>query len=148
MSGKRLEPHFGQPHPTGERASHAQDLRPSGDVQGNYEATPDKVGGANGIYIDEVYFGRSRGGVYGNVISRQIGGWAVGLLIIGLLPGINNWGHGGGFLAGIALGWILGYQERHPEGLGQRLLAGVCALTTAAVLAWSAGFAIYYRLLG
>lgn len=95
-----------------------------------------------------VYFGRSRGGVYGNEIYRQIGGWAVGLLIIGLLPGINNWGHGGGFLAGIALGWLLGYQERRPEGLGQRLLAGVCALVTAGVLAWSAGFAITYRLLG
>jgi rhomboid protease GluP len=72
----------------------------------------------------------------------------VGLINIGLLPGNHTWGTGGGFLAGIALGWLLGYQERRPEGLGQRLLAGVCALATGGVLAWSAGFAITYRLLG
>ncbi len=95
-----------------------------------------------------IYFGKSRGGVYGNEVYRQIGGWAIGLLVIGLLPGINNWGHGGGFAAGLALGWLLGYQERRPERLGHRLLAGACALVTAGVLAWSAGFAAYFTLWG
>ncbi len=37
-----------------------------------------------------VYFGRDRGGAYGNFIYRQIGGWAIGLLIIGFLPGISR----------------------------------------------------------
>jgi len=38
------------------------------------------------------------------------------LIIIGfLMPAINNWGHAGGLLAGIFLGWVFGYQERRNE---------------------------------
>lgn len=41
------------------------------------------------------------------VIRKQNTGWIVSLIIMGLLiPGINNWGHGGGFLGGAAFGFI------------------------------------------
>ena len=93
-----------------------------------------------------VYFGRDRGGAYGNFIYRQIGGWAVGLLIIGFLPGINNWGHGGGFVAGWGLAMLLGYQEKIRENLFHKTLAGVCALVTVLTLTIMILFALYYKL--
>ncbi len=91
-----------------------------------------------------VYFGRDRGGAYGHFIYRQIGGWAVGLLIIGFLPGINNWGHGGGFVAGWGLAMLLGYQEKIRENLFHKALAGICALVTVMTLAIMTLFALFY----
>jgi rhomboid protease GluP len=93
-----------------------------------------------------IYFGKSRGGVYGNLVYRQIGGWVVGLLLIGLMPGINNWGHAGGFLTGVGLAFLMGYQERRPETFAHKAAAGFCALATAAVLVAAAGFGIFYTL--
>lgn len=95
-----------------------------------------------------IYFGKARGGEYGNLVYRQIGGWAVGLLIIGLLPGINNWGHAGGFLTGLGLAFLMGYQERRRETFGHKAVAGICVLVTAAVLVWSAGFGVFYTFFG
>lgn len=94
-----------------------------------------------------IYYGKSRGGLYGNLIYRQIGGWAIGLLVIGLLPGINNWGHGGGFAAGLGLAWLFGYQERVRESFRHRALAGLCALATVAALGGSLLYAVYFILL-
>jgi rhomboid protease GluP len=95
-----------------------------------------------------IYFGKSRGGVYGNAVYRQIGGWAIGLLIIGLMPGINNWGHAGGFLSGIGLAFLLGYRERNPENFAHKAIAGICTLATVIALAASAGFGIFYTIYG
>ena len=94
-----------------------------------------------------VYFGRHRGGAYGNFIYRQIGGWAIGLLIIGFLPGINNWGHGGGFVAGWGLAMLLDYQEKTRENLLHKALAGVCALITVLTLALMIIYALLYVLI-
>ena len=45
------------------------------------------------------FYGYTRGGIYGQVLYKQIGGWIVFLFIFGLIvPGINNWGHGGGIV--------------------------------------------------
>lgn len=95
-----------------------------------------------------IYFGKSRGGVYGNLVYRQIGGWVVGLLLIGLMPGINNWGHAGGFLTGMGLAFLMGYQERRPETFGHKAAAGLCTLATVAVLAAAAGFGVLYTFAG
>jgi rhomboid protease GluP len=66
-----------------------------------------------GLMGASLYYGKSRGGVYGRIIYKQIVGWAVGLFLFGLIvPGINNWAHGGGICAGAALGFLLGFQER------------------------------------
>jgi rhomboid protease GluP len=85
-----------------------------------------------------LYFGRSRGGTYGMALYKQVGGWAVGIFLFGLLvPGINNWAHGGGLLTGILLGYLLGYRERRPVDFFQRTLFAGCVLTTVMGLGWA-----------
>jgi rhomboid protease GluP len=94
-----------------------------------------------------LYYGKSRGGIYGRTLYRQVFMWVVFLFVFGLIvPGINNWGHGGGVLAGIAVGFVLGYQEKRREYILHKVLAGVCALATLSVLIWAVGSAIYYSL--
>jgi rhomboid protease GluP len=101
-----------------------------------------------GLIGAAIYYGKSRGGVYGQAIYKQIGGWAVAILILGLIiPGINNWGHAGGFLAGIGCGALLGYIERKPEASWHRTLALVFALLTIAVLGWAVATSLHYRIL-
>jgi rhomboid protease GluP len=96
-----------------------------------------------------IYYGKSRGGTYGQAIFRQIGGWAIGLFVFGLLmPGINNWAHGGGGIAGVMLGLLLGYRERRRESFFHRLLAGLCVAATVLVLGWAVASSIYHRALG
>ncbi|WP_298268245.1 rhomboid family intramembrane serine protease [Geobacter sp.] len=88
-----------------------------------------------GLIGSLLYYGKSRGGVYGQAVFREVGGWVVGLFLFGLLvPGINNWGHGGGIVGGIILGFVLGYRERRGENLLDKFLAGVCVLATVVAL--------------
>ena len=102
-----------------------------------------------GLIGATLYYGKSRGGIYGNIIYRQIGGWALGLFLFGfLMPGINNWGHGGGICGGIALGFVLGYREKARERIFHKMLAGVCAVSTIAILGWAVTSGIYYRIMG
>jgi rhomboid protease GluP len=85
-----------------------------------------------------LYFGKSRGGVYGQAVYGQIGGWVISLFVFGfIVPGINNWGHGGGLLAGILLGYLLGYKGRRPETQTHKVFAIICVLVTAAFLIWA-----------
>jgi len=94
-----------------------------------------------------LYYGKSRGGVYGQTIYKQVAGWALGIFLFGLLvPGINNWGHGGGLLAGILFGALLGYHERRREGLSHKVLSGSCMVVTVGILAWAVITAFVYRL--
>ena len=94
-----------------------------------------------------LYYGKSRGGIYGRNLYRQVFGWVVFLFIFGLIvPGINNWGHGGGILGGIIFGYLLGYQEKKRENLLHKTLAGLCAMATLAVLIWAVGTSVYYSL--
>ncbi|MEE4265002.1 MAG: rhomboid family intramembrane serine protease [Desulfobacteraceae bacterium] len=94
-----------------------------------------------------LYYGKSRGGIYGRTLYRQVGTWVIFLFVFGLIvPGINNWGHGGGILAGIAAGFLLGYQEKKRESITHKILAAACAMVTVAVLAWAVGTSVYYRL--
>jgi len=89
------------------------------------------------------FFGKSRGGNYGAAVSREVSGWLISLVLFGLvMPGINNWGHGGGIVGGALLGKLLGYRERGPESTAQRLLALLCMLATVVIL----GFAGYLSL--
>ncbi|MDK9718016.1 MAG: rhomboid family intramembrane serine protease [Trichlorobacter sp.] len=85
-----------------------------------------------------LYYGKSRGGNYGRTVYREIGGWALSIGIFGLIfPGINNWAHGGGVLAGIALGAVLGYNEKRSQHVVDHLLALLCVLVTIGVLVWA-----------
>ena len=94
-----------------------------------------------------LYYGKSRGGIYGGTLYRQVFSWVIFLFMFGLIvPGINNWGHGGGILDGIVFGFLLGYQEKKRENVVHKTLAAACGVITAAVLIWAVGSSIYYRL--
>jgi rhomboid protease GluP len=101
-----------------------------------------------GLIGASLYYGKSRGGIYGQAIYRQIGAWALGIFIFGLLvPSINNWGHGGGMVAGAMLGFVLGYEEKRRERLFHRILAWLCVVATLLILLWAIGSGIYFRFL-
>lgn len=91
-----------------------------------------------GLIGAALYYGKSRGGVYGNAVYSQVGGWAVGIFIFGFfVPGINNWGHGGGMLTGALVAFVLGYRERARDTLGHAVLSTACMACTGLVLLWS-----------
>ncbi|NTV14605.1 MAG: rhomboid family intramembrane serine protease [Desulfobulbaceae bacterium] len=100
---------------------------------------------ACGLIGAMIYYGKSRGGVYGEAIYRQIGGWAIGIIVFGLvMPGINNWGHVGGMIGGVVLGYLLSYQERRRESLPHRLAGMTCLALSALALTWAVIGSISY----
>lgn len=102
-----------------------------------------------GLIGATLYFGKSRGGVYGQALFRQLGGWTIGIFLFGfLVPGINNWAHGGGIVAGWLLGLIMGYQSRRLENIFHKMFAAVLAILTGVILGWAVISSLYYRLLG
>ena len=95
-----------------------------------------------------LYYGKSRGGVYGNTIYTQVIGWIVGLFLFGFMARgiINNWGHGGGIIAGALLGFLLGYAEKRKETIVHKTIAGLCVLATLVTLGWAVIYSILYRI--
>ena len=82
-----------------------------------------------------LYYGKSRGGSYGSAVYQQLSGWVISIFIFGLIvPGINNWAHGGGIIGGMLLGLLLGYTEKRRENLFHRLLALLCVAITVVAL--------------
>lgn len=95
-----------------------------------------------------LYYGKSRGGAYGNALYSQIFGWAISIFVFGfLVPGINNWGHGGGMAMGAMLAYLLGYQEQRRETGGHKRLGIICLAGTALILAWAVLNSLLYLLL-
>lgn len=89
------------------------------------------------------FFGKSRGGKYGAAVSREVSGWLISLVLFGLImPGINNWAHGGGIVGGIVLGKVLGYREHGAETMVHRVLALLCIVVTVLVLVMAAFLAL------
>lgn len=94
-----------------------------------------------------LYYGKSRGGTYGAMVYREVGGWVISLFLFGfIVPGINNWAHGGGIISGILLGMLLGYGEKRRETTLHRALAMVCGAATIVCLVWAATGATVFRL--
>lgn len=83
-----------------------------------------------------VYYGRHRGGAFGTAVYRQTGQWAIVLFVLGfLMPGINNFAHGGGFIGGYVTATLLGFSEVKRETRTHHLLAlGTGLLTVLAFL--------------
>jgi rhomboid protease GluP len=85
-----------------------------------------------------IYFGKSRGDHYGEIIYKEAMGWVVGLIVFGLIfSGINNWAHGGGILSGIGLAFLMGYNDNKQESAWIKLLAYACIMITVLVLIWA-----------
>jgi len=103
--------------------------------------------GVCGLVGAILYYGKSRGGAYGTALYKQVGVWVILMFVFGfVVPGINNWGHGGGIAAGALLGYFLGYDERKRESAFHKTLAALCLAATAVVLAWAILTSLYYRL--
>jgi rhomboid protease GluP len=92
-----------------------------------------------------VAFGRRRGGVFGTMVLRQYGQWALLMFVLGFfMSGVNNLAHAGGFLGGLATGFVLSLAERRAETTLDHVLAGGGIVVTAAAFA----LAVYNGLLG
>lgn len=95
-----------------------------------------------------LYYGKSRGGHFGQMVYREVSGWVIGLFVFGLLmPGIDNWAHGGGIVGGIVLGMLFGYSERNAETSTHRILAAICLVCVAAAIIWTTLTGLYIRFL-
>jgi rhomboid protease GluP len=94
-----------------------------------------------------LYYGWHRGGVYGHMLFRQISGWVIALFCFGfIVPGINNWGHGGGLLGGVMLASLLGYRENRKDHPVERVFAAICILLTVSILSWAVVSGLGYRM--
>ncbi|MDH5560121.1 MAG: rhomboid family intramembrane serine protease [Deltaproteobacteria bacterium] len=55
-----------------------------------------------------IAFGKKSGGLYGRHLVRQLGLWAIILIVMGfIIPGISNAAHIGGFITGFVIGYLL-----------------------------------------
>ena len=91
-----------------------------------------------------LYYGKSRGDFYGEVIYKEAMGWVIGLIIFGLFfSGINNWAHGGGLLSGILLAFLMGYNDNKQESAWSKILAYACILLTAIILIWAVVISVF-----
>ncbi len=98
-----------------------------------------------GLIGATLYYGKSRGGIYGQAIYRQVMGWVIGLALFGfMIPGINNWAHGGGIASGILVGFLMGYREKRPENFLHRVIATGCIVLTIGILLWAVLQALYH----
>jgi len=115
---------------------------------GNVYLTIGASSGLCGLIGAALYFGKSRGGQWGQLVYKQTSGWVVSLVLIGfLMPNINNWSHAGGLLSGIFLGWVLGYNEKRIENSFDKSLAIFFVGITLWLLAKSViqGFFLIYN---
>src|SRR2546427_5069424 len=101
----------------------------------NYAGVPFTIGASGSIFGllgAMVAYGRQRGGVFGSLVLRQYGQWALVLFILGfLMSGVNNLAHAGGFAGGLLSAGLLGSRERRPEtGVDPPLRRGSVGVTS------------------
>jgi membrane associated rhomboid family serine protease len=74
-----------------------------------------------------VHYGRQSS----SLVKTQAAGYAATLFLFGLLmPGVDNWAHGGGFIGGYLASYIL--NPMRPERGNHLIIAFVCLLATVA----------------
>ena len=80
-----------------------------------------------GLLAAAIAYGQRTGS---QLFTRQFLQWAVLLFIMGfIMPGVDNWAHGGGFVGGYAAAYIFSRSSER-EGLGAYLAGGLCLLAT------------------
>ena len=105
-----------------------------GFVVSNMLGVPFTIGASGSIFGllgAMVAFGRRRGGVFGGMVLRQYGQWALVMFAFGFfMSGVNNIAHAGGFVGGFGAGLVLSFSERRDETPAERAIAaGLIALT-------------------
>lgn len=97
--------------------------------------TPFYVGASGaifGLFGALIYYGRYRGGTFGTGIFRQVLILAIISFVFGLaMPGVDNWGHLGGFTGGVIAGMFLGYEEKSPQRLWHHASAALMLIFVA-----------------
>lgn len=97
-------------------------------------------GAVFGLLGAMVYYGRTRGGVFGLAVLRQYGQWALLLFVFGFfMAGVNNWGHAGGFAGGYLAALVVGHGDTRPE----RGIDRFAALTALALTALAFALALW-----
>ena len=73
-------------------------------------------GGIFGLLAALIVYGRRRGN---SMMSGQLWQWALILGLFGfIMPGVNNWAHGGGFAGGWLAGQLMGLSDERRESTG------------------------------
>ena len=79
-----------------------------------------------------IIFGKRRGGELGERLNRQVWAWAIiGFLLGFAMPQINNAGHLGGFIGGMAIALIMPKREGAPLTPRVKATASIVLLVTA-----------------
>ena len=92
-----------------------------------HELTLGASGSIFGLLAAAIAYGRRAGA---QLFTRQFLQWAGLLFIMGfVMPGVDNWAHGGGFIGGYAAAYVFSRSSER-EGLGAYLIGGLCLLAT------------------
>ena len=81
-----------------------------------------------GLLAALIVYGQKRGQ---SMLTQQLWQWAIILGILGfVMPSVNNWAHGGGFVGGWLAAQFMGFSDEHRESTGVMLASlGLIALT-------------------
>jgi len=97
-----------------------------------HELTLGASGSIFGLLAAAIAYGRRAGA---QLFTRQFLQWAALLFIMGfVMPGVDNWAHGGGFVGGYAAAYVFSRSSGR-EGLGAYLAGGLCLLATVGAFA-------------
>ena len=92
-----------------------------------HELTLGASGSIFGLLAAAIAYGRRAGA---QLFTRQFLQWAGLLFVMGfVMPGVDNWAHGGGFIGGYAVAYVFSRSSER-EGLGAYLAGGLCLLAT------------------
>ena len=86
-------------------------------------------GAVFGLLAALIVYGQKRGQ---SMLTQQLWQWAIILGIFGfLMPGVNNWAHGGGFVGGWVAAQFMGFSDEHRESAGILLTSLALIVLTA-----------------
>lgn len=81
-----------------------------------------------GLMAALIVYGRKRGS---SVITQQLWGYVIMIGILGfVMPGVNNWAHGGGFVGGWIIAHLMGFIDEQRESTSMIIASLVLILMT------------------
>ena len=103
-------------------------------ILAGHQLTLGASGSIFGLLGALVYYGRTRGGFFGQNIYKQTGIWAIVLFAFGLImPGVDNFAHGGGFIGGYLTAMLVSFTENYHEKTWHQYLGlGLIIITVLA----------------